>query len=64
MVEGFNESVNLIGLLLDAFPVFWKIIPLGIQFGEVFSLLFDPGKVLQVMDSTLVIVTELTNMGN
>jgi hypothetical protein len=45
-IKLFNTPVDFFHLLRQFFPVFRKIVPLRIQFSEIFALLLDPGKIL------------------
>ncbi len=63
VIELVNEPIDFIDLSVDLFPVFREIMPLRIQFGKILALLLNPGEVFQVVDSTLIIITEFTHVG-
>ena len=62
-VEGFDETIDLFGLLVDPLPIFGEIVPLGVELCQFLSLLLDPGEILQVVDLATVIMIELLHVG-
>ena len=59
-----DESVDLVNLTVYFVPKIREVIPLSVELVEGFPLLFDPGEVFEIMNLTLVVMTEFMHVGN
>ena len=61
-VHGIDESVYLTNLVLNVFPVVWIVVPLGIKLFHTAALLFDPGVMLEIVDSLAGVLAQFKDI--
>ena len=61
-IEFFNHGIDLGFKAEDSVPVILMILPLGIEFRNLTSLLLNPGELLEIMNPFTVIIPELLHV--
>ena len=61
-IEFFNHRIDLGFKAEDSVPVILMILPLGIEFRNLTSLLLNPGEILEIMNPFTVIIPKLLHV--
>ena len=61
-IEFFNHRIDLGFKAEDSVPVILMILPLGIEFRNLTSLLLNPGEILEIMNPFAVIIPKLLHV--
>ena len=61
-IEFFNHRIDLGFKVENSVPVILMILPLGIEFRNLTSLLLNPGEILEIINPFTVIIPELLHV--